>query len=365
MSAATEKRAPRWHVRDAGAADFEALRTSMLDILRETEGQKSAGFDRRFWEWQYLDLPGGSLIVVADDDGRIAGYYHVLLCGMRHRGRVLRGAMVQDVATLAAYRGQGMFRAMGGGALESMRQREIDFIYTFPNSKSLPSFVRDHAYAVAGRVPVYVRPLDAGRLLADRARLGAVGRALGAVARPFVGPRAARFAAGERIVRVTACDAAIERVAEEFAASVTVGLDRTAAYLDWRFLQKPTHEYTIWGLERDGRLSAYLVTRRGGLFGTECVILMDLGHATGEEDALARLIGSRLADEAAHGAALAVTIGLHPFFARLRRLGFVRVPERWNPRPFNLATKPLTSAAGPELLDPGSWLITLADWDVL
>src|SRR5262249_27106730 len=153
----------------------------IADIIRETGGQKGGGFGRALWEWQYLATERPSLIVVADDGGRICGYYHVLLFDMRYHGRDRLGAMVQDVATLAAYRGQGVFRAMGGHALERMRARGVDFVYTFPNARSLPSFLRDHAYTVAARVPVHVRPLDTGRVLAGRFHLGAAGLAVGAL----------------------------------------------------------------------------------------------------------------------------------------------------------------------------------------
>ncbi|HJQ82656.1 MAG TPA: hypothetical protein VKA21_01165, partial [Candidatus Binatia bacterium] len=150
----------------------------------------------------------------------------------------------------------------------------------------------------------------------------------------------------------------------EFAGAVAIGLERTAGYLAWRFVEKPTREYTTWGLERDGRLAAYLVTRSSVLFGVPCVVLMDFGCERGEDGALAALIAARLAAERRAGVALAVAVGLHPFFSRLARLGFVRVPERLEPRPLNLVGKPLAPGIGEDLLDPSRWLITLADWDV-
>jgi hypothetical protein len=80
---------------------------------------------------------------------------------------------------------------------------------------------------------------------------------------------------------------------------------------------------------------------------------------------LASLLAARLDAARAGGAALAVTMGLHPAIGALRRAGFVRVPERLNPRPFNLAVKALVSDVGPDLADAAQWLITLADWDVM
>src|SRR5437667_4627369 len=105
---------------------------------------------------------------------------------MRFRDQPAVGAMVQDVGTLSAYRRQGVFRAMGGFALERLRAEGVDFIYTFPNARSLPSFVRNHGYAVVARVPVYLAPLDLGALLGSRLRVGAPGRWLGRLLQPLV-----------------------------------------------------------------------------------------------------------------------------------------------------------------------------------
>ena len=74
---------------------------------------------------------------------------------------------------------------------------------------------------------------------------------------------------------------------------------------------------------------------------------------------------ARLDAERADGAALGVTMGLHPFFPRFRQLGFVHVPERFNPRHFTFTVRGIAPDVGKDLNDPASWHLTLADWDVM
>lgn len=353
-------------VREAGPADHEAVRRCMDEVFRETAGQKTQGFDRTLWEWQYLQNELPSMIVVAEAEGGLCGYYHALRFRMRFRGQPATAAMVQDVGTLSAYRRQGVFRAMGGFALERLRAEGVDFIYTFPNARSLPSFVRDHRYAVVARVPVYLAPLDLGALLASRLRLGAPGRWLARLLEPLVRALTLRTPALERaeeVVRLDSLDDRFEPLVHDFARGRRVGLERNLRYLRWRFLDKPTGDYKVWALARDGRLSAYVVTRPATLFDTRCTLLMDLGCLAGEEAALRRLIRTRLEADERDGAVLGVAMGLHPQLGELGKLGFVRVPERFNPRPFNLLARELAES-GPELFDPSAWHITLADWDV-
>ena len=51
--------------------------------------------------------------------------------------------------------------------------------------------------------------------------------------------------------------------------------------------------------------------------------------------------------------------------ANLRRLGFVHVPDRWNPRPIRFVAKLLREGFDPAVLEAQSWFVMLADWDVL
>jgi len=357
---------PSWRIREATAADHAAILTSIPEILSETEAQKAAGFSPAAWRWQYVEGEHAPIIILADDGGKICGYYHAVLFTMRYRGRRAIASMEQDVATLKAYRGQGVFAAMTAFLDERKRERGVDFVYAFPNARSLHQVITYHGYVLVAHVPVYVRPLDLPAVAATR--LGAAGRVLGAAASPFyraLFARAMPLARGEEVVRVDAFDAELEQLARDFGAVVPIGLERTARYLTWRFIDKPTREYAIWVLRRDARVVAHVVTRPAPLFGVRCVMLMDFGCRSGEEDALLRLISARLAAERAEGAALGVTMGLHPFFARLRRIGFVQVPERFNPRHFTFTVRAIAPDVGPDLNAPESWHLTLADWDVM
>jgi GNAT superfamily N-acetyltransferase len=354
-------------VRPADPDDFAAVRTCMAEVFNETAGLKADVFNRALWEWQYLRNELPSLVVVAEGADGICGYYHALRFRTRLHGRPAVGAMVQDVGTLSDYRLRGVFRAMGAFALERLRAEGIDFIYTFPNARSLPSFLRDHRYQAVCRVPVFLAPLDLGALLASSLHLGAsglwLGRFLGPLARALA-PQEPALERGEEMVRLGADDGRLGPLIGDVANGRAIGLERDLNYFRWRFFDKPTGEYTVWALARGGRPSAYVVTRPAMLFGLRCTVLVDLGCLEGHDPALRRLVRTRLAADAGEGAVLGVTMGLHPQLSDLGKLGFLRVPDRFNPRPFNLLVRPLASD-GPGLLDRSAWHITLADWDVL
>lgn len=357
-----------YRVREATPADYPGLHECMTAVFRETDSQKSGVFDHRLWEWQYLRTEHPSLIVIAESEGRVVGYYHALTLTMSREGRVVIGAMVQDVGTRAEYRGQGVFREMGGYALRRLGQLGVDFVYTFPNERSRPSFERNHKYARVALVPIYVTPLEPAQVVGARIGVPSLGRALGRVVLPinrYWRERQARLLPSEIVESMAILSDEIAASCQSISSQRSIHLVRSARFLTWRFLEKPEGGYQCWVLRTAGEVTAFVVSRVTRLFNYPSVVFLEFGCRSAQEGALQRLLASRLAAEQREGALLGVTMGLHPLFGRLARLGFLRVPERFNPRPFNLLTKNPAGNEGADLTDPSRWLVTLSDWDVL
>ncbi|MFI5370004.1 MAG: GNAT family N-acetyltransferase [Candidatus Eisenbacteria bacterium] len=359
--------APALVIREAGDADLPATLKCMDEVFHESGGERVQEFDRDYWMWQYRGGSQPAVVLIAEDPGGVCGYYHAVLHDLNVDGRPVRAAMVQDVGTRASHRGRGVFRAMGGRALESLRERGVDFIYTFPNRKSLPSFVRNHGYTIVERVPVMLLPLDLGRGLAERGHLGALGRvAGGAMAGIWRGVRggSTRPRPGESIEAPATVSPGLATCVLAGGGPGIIALARSPGYLTWRFVESPHRRYRLHTLVRDGIAQAYLFSRDAEILGTPVTLIMDLGHRPGEEDALGRLVRIRAVEERGAGRVASVSMCLGPERRILAHAGYLRIPERLNPRPFNLLVKDLSNTRRDHLLDATRWRITLADWDV-
>src|SRR5437763_9188680 len=223
--------APRWRAREATPADYEHILAINRDILVETAGQKTAGFSRRLWEWQYLQTEERSLISVADDHGTIAGYMHGLRFPYRYRGQRIIASMTQDAATVPAYRRQGVVRATHQFAREEFARTGIPFTVGFPNHRMFPDYAHSK-YTTVAFVPVYVCPLDF-RKLAARFRLGPLGAVAGPLYRAVLSRRMPP-GPGEEVIPLERFDAATEPAAPDSADSVVICIDRTAPFLQRR-----------------------------------------------------------------------------------------------------------------------------------
>lgn len=103
------------------------------------------------------------------------------------------------------------------------------------------------------------------------------------------------------------------------------------------------------------------------IFGLPALILMDYACPNGEERYLLQLLDEvkrRPRRYVPEPFALIFTAGSGPLFRRLPRIGFVPVPERFNPRPLTLLVRSTGLKRDECITSPEAWHVTLADWDV-
>jgi hypothetical protein len=103
------------------------------------------------------------------------------------------------------------------------------------------------------------------------------------------------------------------------------------------------------------------------MFDNPVLLLMDYAHLQGKDDYLLQLIQHvklHGAKEIGERFNLIVTSGNSEFLPLLKKVGFLRVPERFNSRPLKLVVKNLAKHPT-DAFDPRNWHLTLSDWDVL
>lgn len=345
-----------------------ALIAEVSRILREEESHKARIFDEAFWRWQYEQLPSGVANVYAVFVGdEIKGYYHVPLYAGRVRGEAETFAVVQDVAVSKDLRGQGVFRRLAEFVNADLERAGVRLIYTFPNDKSIHTFVKYNAYTHVSTFIPYVLPLRSGGILRTKLSMGGVERVVGFCADRALGLFAP--AAGSRPdVRLhPRIDEPITTLFARHQASHVIALDRSADYLRWRYDRRPSSRHLIYSATEGNELVAAAIFKQDMMFDNPALLLTDFAHAPGREESLLRLLREvrRHKDEPElREFNLVFAAGNSPVFARLPRLGFIPIPARFNPRPLNLLTRGITGANAAPLFRPENWHVTLGDWDV-
>lgn len=312
---------------------FDATRRrDYLDLLREAWGEESmtgAAFD-----WWFTGNPEGSLLSVADKDGRTLG-----VAGHSLARAVVGGApsIVQfsvHATTAAEARGLGIFRA-----LESRHELEgaalgSKAVLAFASAPTRPLFLGPLGWTQIDRIRVWARPrLPILRRLVGRRSV-----------RPRLSRDAARSGGDPRVREVDRFGADADAVYRAAVPLLRNHLVRDSRYLNWRYLDSPK------GYRAFTTPSGFAVVGRKRHRGIDTAYVAELLAPPEEASALF----SRCLDATRQGAEVVVAVPT-PTLTRsmLARAGFVP----------STAVLDFMGRGLAEPLDAGAWSITLGDTD--
>lgn len=103
--------------------------------------QVKPNFLRKKYQNGYLgkEMPAQ---VALDSQGGVIGFFGLLPARFQQQGQCLWAAQAMDIMVASEYRGQGFFKAMGQAAQAQAREIGYDFLFTFPNQKAEPAFLK-------------------------------------------------------------------------------------------------------------------------------------------------------------------------------------------------------------------------------
>ncbi|MFT4544256.1 MAG: GNAT superfamily N-acetyltransferase [Bacteroidia bacterium] len=344
------------------------LLQEIRNILIEVGAHTVDIYNQAYWDWQYKELPTGkSFAYVAWDAEKIIGYYHVPVYRCSINGEEKLIGNIQDVAVNPNYRGIGLFRQLAEFANADLDKSEVDLIYTFPNDKSIRTFLKYNAFKQVSRVPARIRPVKSGNILRSKVNLFGIEKVLGFFADGLINLTSKSFrfskASVENLMHITD---EVEDVFSTHSSSFKNHLIRDKAWLKWRYLDSVRGKHHILGIRENGELTAILVLKEDEMLGNPALLIMDFAYLNGKEDALLHLINQvpkqpLLIDYSFN---LIFISGLAPSLSSLSKIGFVNIPEKVNPRVLNLLARSSSSLEEQQLKMESNWLLTLGDWDV-
>lgn len=325
---------------------------AVLDLLTASLGGGPAG--RRpveFFRWKHLENPfGRSLMLVAEDGGRMVGLRAFMRWRFAFDGGGVSAARAVDTATHPEYQGRGIFTRLTLGALDILRE-DTDLIFNTPNEKSLPGYLK-MGWEVLGTVPVWVgvrRPLR-------------FARGVRSIREPVdVLPEIPVSAVGaaEALEDPDAVEALLRGPGAGVEASGRLSTPRDVDFLRWRYGSAPLLDYRAVRIVEEGRLRGLALFRartRGRL--TEASVA-DVVVGDGDVGAAVRLL--RMVARTARVDHLMCSFAPRTDAARAaRRSAFLR--SRRGVTVVVNVLRPGVGSPDPRRLD--AWRFTLGDLEV-
>lgn len=237
--------------REPGTEDVPKI----LKLLGDNDPQRRHFFTEKYWQWQFVQIPCGSICRVALDGDNLAGFgallgFDALVDGQAQM--VYEGA---EFVVAKPYRGRGVFSRLAGDLYRSIEGRFSTYAFASPMSFCVYRSRLKHRFC--GRFPYWIGFTDIAEL--GRRKAGAVGGAAGS-ALAFLGLKTVKEGRRYEIRRLASFGDEWKSIGNR------VGEDRfhllkDQRYLNWRYFDHPFNRYTIIGAYRGSEPSGYAVTK--------------------------------------------------------------------------------------------------------
>lgn len=318
---------------DGKNLDYEAFvrtqKKAFAELLKEMKASDSH-MTPEYYRWKYNTPFGEAKIAVVREGGEILSSVSMLPMPMKFGGETLIAWQCLDTATIPEARGKGYFRATGDVLLSAVPQEELSF--GFPNKNVIRGWSQS-GWTYKQLVTTWICPL--------------------APVFQWNSPR---------VIALHRWDAR----QDVFQASLPFDdypmVERSSAYLNWRYAHHPLHQYSIFSFENSkGGIAGTVVARMATVMNRRAVLVMDLlGTSPGVELTLLRKVCSWATRQKCPflvllDSALSKVVALH--------VGLVPIWSKVLPKKQIIMGK-AGSEEAPRRFYQRRWRIQLGDWDV-
>lgn len=280
-----------------------------------------------FYRWKYATPFGSGKIAQVVEGQKVVSSSAMIPLRIWDRDASFTGWQCLDVATLPEARRKGYFLATLKKLMDCVPCDEI--FYAFPNEKSIPSFLKLHC-AENVLLTTWVNPLA----IMTRRKCHEIVEVLD-------------FNFG--------CDFLVEELVRK-----TPMLDRSLAFLKWRYLQHPNNTYTYFSYMCNGMCLGLAIVRKAHVLNRNIVLVMELLAV--DETVKIRLL-RHLADWTTDQKENLMVMMNSSFTLKLGvKVGFFPVPAFLLPKRQVLVAH-ASGLRGKDLLGK-NWNIQTGDWDV-
>jgi hypothetical protein len=301
------------------AACPETHKSALIGLFRE---HLSSDYDADRFDWLYQKNPAGEAQLWIVSDGNncdIVGAAAAFPRRFSFRGSEKLGWVLGDFCLTERYRSMGPALQLQRACLRALAA-PIDFCYDFP-SKSMMAVYKRLGIQHTGVLVRWAKALRIEEKLESLVKSKQIARVVGMMTNDVVASLGWKGAKGACLVLPLE-----GRCGEEFTSfdrslrnQSSLRTQRTAEYLNWRYLDSPRKTGEIWVARRDAEMVGYVVLNND----PNDPRIVDL-HAVEEPDVIARLIAAavrRARDSGAKTISLAAG-GAHPWNAIFKRTGF-------------------------------------------
>ena len=231
-------------------------------VLGEQVPEKERWIDG--WRWMHIDNPAGiSRIWLAEHDGKLVGQYPVIMENMKVKCEIIKGAQLVDTMTHPKYRRRGICSTLGKKALTEIGNRETHLVYCFPTQQVYPLHMKSGWLDVCA-FQVMVKPLNLKNVLQkyfvrNKLLLNIFTASVNLIIKVLFRSKKVPDEDISKVREISHFDERINEFWNRVSSDYNIIRVRDKKYLNWRYVDAPNADYTIYVAEEEGEICGYII----------------------------------------------------------------------------------------------------------
>jgi len=271
-----------------------------------------------------------------------------------------------DTMTDAAHRGKGLFPKLATRLYADAQISDYAFVYGFPNENSAPGFFNKLKWVSFGEAPFLLKPLSILYFLKKFLKKG-VDIQASDENYVYTKTKQVKISSDTEIKELDCFSEDYEVIWRNVSQKNMVAIDRSAAYMNWRFVDKPEEDYSRYGLFTDGKLTGVIVftlkNKHGGRVGYIMEMIYNLKFSTAGDVLLK--FASKVFKQQKVDASLAWCFP-HAFnYSSFKKAGYYNLPVKLRPQHLFLGVRTFTEKNSSLINNVNNWYISYSDSDTV
>lgn len=314
------------------------------------------------------NLPQLQAIYYAIDKNntQIAAIYTYLPVIMKCMDSTVVAMQSFDTLTDYRHRSKGLFIRLASTLEKEESLKNIELVYGFPNENSVHGFVKKLKFTYFGEVPFLIKPLRISYFLKKIFRQKAADNKQEINLKIDV-PEKILLENFCSITPITRFGEDYNLLWEKIASKIYIGINRDAAYMNWRYIAKPGENYSLYGFYEKGILKGIVIfalkNKHDGRIGYLMEILFDPENMHAGKTLLSfcsKTLRNNKAD------LILAWCFSHSFnYFCHRKAGFYKLPEKIRPQKLGIITKTLNSRRAEDIYNVKNWFFSYSDSDTV
>lgn len=337
-----------------------------LNLVKQLFDSNDSPRTLKHLKWQYIDSYSqeGRLILGGIDpslvDG-LTGIYAVFQNRFVCDNQKVTGSQSLDTLVTPEARGQGLFNKLASQVYNEAKNRNITFVYGFPNGNSAHGFFNKLDWINLDPIPFLVLPLRSHYILSKLPIINKVAKFLPNVT--YL--KKIKYQANLNTVENIPIDSSYDQLWTAFSKKINIGLIRDSKYINWR-LSRPGEDYQNIAIFNDkGEMQAICIYslkhKHGGLIG----YIMELIYL---ENKLGSIVLNKALQKLKYNncdVVLAWNFVHSPNHSAYKSNGFLNLPEKVRPIELHFGVRPFNQNLKNILSDRSNWYLSYLDSDTV